>query len=152
LERPVNLLPDDSPEVAALREVLRDRLGMVNLEVGRFVAESSPAAAASALAGELGFRIPPGWSALSPEEGPAFLARLLARDGDSDTPAIPLAEAETLAARIRALFSDGAAFYPLGPLDLGLVPEGDAPPAGAPFDSGMLVVDGERVGLLWIED
>jgi hypothetical protein len=148
----MNLLPDDSPEVTAVREALRDRRGVVNLEVGRFAAEDSPAAAASALAGELGFRIPPGWSALSSDEGPAFLARLLARDGATDTPAIPLAEAQTLTARVRALFSDGAAFYPLGPLDLGLVPEGDPPRAGAPFDSGMLVIDGERVGLLWIED
>jgi hypothetical protein len=135
-----------------VREALRDKREMVSFEVGRLAAEDSPTAVASALVGELGFRIPPGWSALSPDEGPAFLARLLARDRASDTPAIPLAEAETLAERVRALFSDGAALYPLGPLDLGLAPDGDPPPAAAPFDSGMLVVDGERVGLLWIED
>ena len=139
----MNILPDDAPDAAALREELGEKRGSVHLEVGRFVAseETSPAASASALVGEFGFSAPPDWTALPSDQALGFVVRLLTRDPSSDAPPMPLVEAEGFAARIRALFSERAVFFPMG----------DPLPNATTFESGMLVIDGDRAGLIWGE-
>ena len=147
----MNILPDDAPDAAALREELGEKRASVHFEVGRFVAsETSPAESASALVGEFGFSAPPDWTALSPNQALTFVVRLLAREPSSDSPPMPLPEAEALAARIRALFSERAVFFPMGDRH-GRSEAGNLLADAATFESGMLVIDGDRAALIWGE-
>jgi hypothetical protein len=126
----MNILPDDYPLATALRRELEDKGGGIHLEMGRLVpSENSPP---DPLLGEHGFRPAPDWTPLSPGEALACVVGLLARKLPPGEPTIPRAEAEALAARFGALVSERAAFYS--------------------FDSGVLVVDGDRIGRLWVED
>jgi hypothetical protein len=153
----VNILPEDNADATALREELREQKGGVHLEVGRFVAsEPSLAVAAAAPVRQAGFIPPPEWTALSPAEAVAFVVRLLSRpparrDGAA---AVPQAEAERLAARLRALFSERARFFMSGGGPGGArdgAPDRAQPSPDSTRDFSLFVVDGDRAGLLWGE-
>ena len=137
----MNILPEDTPQAAALRDELREKRGSVHLEVGRFLPSATPP-----LAGERGFEIPPEWTRVSSDEGLASMVRLLARDPGAGPPAMTFGESQALGERVRGLFSERAVFYTNG-----RAPSG-TPRTEESFDSGILVVDGERAGLLWGED
>jgi hypothetical protein len=144
----MTLLPDDDPALSTLRGELENKRPSVHLEVGRYTcAEASPKKRASALLEELGFTPPPEWKALSGEEAVAYVARLLAREPLHENGRLPPAEAALFAARIRALFSEHAVF-----LTIGDPPRESAPSlSSGSLDLGVLVIDGDRAGLLWGE-
>ena len=140
----MNILPEDTPEAAALRDELREKRGNAHLEVGRFHPSQ-------ALAGERGFEVPPEWTAVSAEEGFGSLVRLLAREPGDGAPTLSGDDVRALAGRIRGLFSERARFFTSGERDRESSSRVTASNGDAPLDSSVLVVDGDRAGLLWVE-
>jgi hypothetical protein len=135
------IVPEETPAAIALREELCAKRGGVHLEVGRFVPVDPPLGANAAA----GFQAPPDWTAVADGAAVAFVVRALTSrpSGKEQAPAIPPAEAEALALRVRALFSAHARFFTTG--------EAGETASAATEDSSLFVIDGDYAGLFWVE-
>jgi hypothetical protein len=113
---------------------------------------TSKAAIASAFVQRLGLRPPEAWTSLSAPEALEAATRVLHSDLVYDLPVMKRDLAEELARRLIECFGDGAAFVTNGTFALDRTGGGWSPLTDAAFDSGVIGVSAERVGMLWVED
>jgi hypothetical protein len=120
---------------------------------------ANPKAAADAVCAAMGLRgLGSGWLELPGADAGAALAALLHRDLAYLLEIMPLAEAKRLAGLFVALFDPNATFFSNGTLAASMAElpgfeyaEWDAV-TDATFDSGIIAVDRERIGIAWFED
>jgi hypothetical protein len=149
--------PDDDPALATLRrEVLEHRaVGKARVEFRRVAEDDADDATADAVAcafvRELGMKPPPKWTTLDSRQALTVATRVLFADFAHDSPVMPVHLAARLARTFIDVLGPGATFLTNGTLALTHA-RGWTPLTGAAFDTGLVGVSADRVGLLWVED
>jgi len=147
--------PDGDPGLELLRrDVLQHRAtGKAHVEFRR-VADRDDAiadAVARAFVRELGMKPPPKWTSLDSRQALTVATRVLFADFAHDAPVMPVALAARLARTFLEALGPQATFLTNGTLALTHA-RGWTPLTSATFDTGLVGVSSERVGLLWVED
>jgi hypothetical protein len=153
---PLTFETDDDPSLEQLRrEVVEHRqAARVHFEFRSWRGGdgTSKADIASAFVQRLGLRPPEAWTPLSAPEALEAATRVLHSDLVYDLPVMKRDLAKELARRFIECFEDGAAFVTNGTFALDRTGGGWSPLTDATFDSGVIGVSTERIGLLWVED
>jgi hypothetical protein len=112
----------------------------------------APFSVASAFVAGLGLRPPEAWTPLRRPEALEVLTRVLHSDLVYDLPVMPRDVAEELARTFMGCFGEGATFVTNGTFALDRTGGGWSALTDATFDSGVIGVSSDRVGLIWVED
>jgi hypothetical protein len=128
------------------------RAGRVHIELRARAALPDASAAAKEFVLALGLEPPESWMELERERAATIATRVLHRHLAYDSATMPFEVAEKLARDFLSFFTDGATFLTNGEHGVdGKLKEWNALTTST-FDTGVLGVDQERVGMLWVED
>ena len=134
-------------EVRAKRDA-----GRVHIELRARAASPDASTAAKEFVLALGLEPPESWIELERERAATIATRVLQRDLAYDLPTMPFEMAEELARHFLSLFANGATFLTNGEHGVDGKLKGWTGLTTSTFDTGVLGVDEERVGMLWVED